>query len=332
MAADTYDPILGLILQGTGNNNNNWGDVFNNSGARPIARAIGGVAVHSDVGGSLDLSGSPPPAGLRADIDMVQLFDGTLTSDLTVTVPNLSKLWWFQNNTSGSFFLYVKTPGGTAIQIPQGCGRMVMGDGNNNLIRSDKDEIGSIRMSCKAAIGAGELAPNGASLLKAAFPDLYAVIGTTWGSADSLHFTLPNFTDTGRFLRSSSGSLSVGTYQANQNAAHTHTGTGTISGTTDNPGNHTHSNYLSDPGHSHGGTIAYAFSGGPGSVGGGGSYGSQISAALDITTNVTGISLTNAAGGAHTHTVSGTCSFTTASSGGTEARPEAAVVLFGIRY
>jgi hypothetical protein len=61
----------------------------------PTDRAIAGVETFSNTGGSLDLSGLPPPAGLRQDVDMIQLFNGALTSDLTVTVPNLSKLWWF---------------------------------------------------------------------------------------------------------------------------------------------------------------------------------------------------------------------------------------------
>jgi len=39
MAADTYDPFLGLILQGTGNNNNTWGVTCNNSMISPVSEA-----------------------------------------------------------------------------------------------------------------------------------------------------------------------------------------------------------------------------------------------------------------------------------------------------
>jgi len=334
MATDTYDPILGLILQATGNNNNTWGATQNASCTTPTARAIAGVATHSNTGGTLDLSGTLPPAGLRQDIDMIQLFNGALTSDLTVIVPSVSKLWWFQNNTSGAFNLFVKTPGGTAppnlVQIPQGLGVLVMGDGAGNLLRADDAEIGAFRLSGKTAIGAGELGCNGASLLRASFPNLFAKIGTTWGSVDSVHFTLPNFTDTARFLRSSSGSLSVGTYQSNQAGPHTHTITGVPavgSLATDSQGAHVHG--VSDPGHVHtfqliGNTGAQPFPAAGSSTGSG-----------NATTNssVTGISINSA--GAHTHNVTGSLtagSLGTANPAGSETRPETAVVLIGIRY
>ncbi|OAE96758.1 hypothetical protein AYJ54_36370 [Bradyrhizobium centrolobii] len=61
MPADTYNSNLGLILQGTGNNNN-WGAVINNS-MIPTDRAIAGVATRGNTGGTLDLS-SPRP-GVR---------------------------------------------------------------------------------------------------------------------------------------------------------------------------------------------------------------------------------------------------------------------------
>ena len=350
MTADTYDPFLGLILQGTGNNNNNWGAIANNSMVSPAARAIAGIVNRSNTGGTLDLSGSPPPAAMRQDIDAIQNFNGALTSDQTVIVPNLSKVWLFANNTTGAFNLFVKTAAGTATQIPQGTTKQVYCDGNNGVFRTDKEEIGSFRISGKASAGPGELACNGASLLKAEFPDLYAAIGTTWGSADSLHFTLPNVTDTGRFLRSSSGSLTVGTYQSNQNAAHTHTVTGAPdAGTlaTASNGAHQHNVFLHDPGHTH--VIPYGMSG-VGSTDtsapqGGPNYlvltvndPSTSSATTGITIgSVNGVANDNltASNGAHTHNITGAPgigTLGTASQGGTEARPEAAVVLVCIRY
>jgi microcystin-dependent protein len=341
MVADTYDPFLGLILQGTGNNNNNWGNTCNVAMVSPAARAIAGVATRSNTGGSLNLSGSPPPAALRQDVDMIQLFNGALISDLTIIVPNLSKLWWFENDTSGSFNVFVQVPSGVSpnglVQIPQGLGVMVMCDGAGNLRRHDRAEVGSFRISGKASAGFGELACNGASLLRAEFPDLYSAIGTNWGSADSLHFTLPNFTDTGRFLRSSSGSLAVGTYQSNQNAAHTHSITGAPSaGTlgTDSQGSHTHSATPNEgSGHSHGGGASNSgFVAATGLTGGSpptyANYGNTGLA-------TTGMSITVASAGAHTHNITGAPglgTLGTASQGGSEARPEAAVVLTCIRY
>jgi len=337
MTADTYDPIMGFIIQGTGNNNNSWGDTFSNAATKPMARAIGGATTHTNTGGTLDLSGSPPPAALRQDIDAIHFFNGTLTSDLTVVVPNLSKKWIIINGTSAAFNLYWKTPTGVATQIPQSTWKFVICDGNDNVVRLDRELIGSFRASGKAAAGAGELACNGASLLRASFPDLFTAIGTTWGAVDGTHFTLPNLTNTGRFLRSSSGSLTVGTYQANQNLAHTHTMTGAPSvGTlgTDSQGAHVHA--ATDSGHGHPGSTVpnQGTNGNNGlttAIGGNNTAGSAVG--LSIATGVANVTIAGA--GAHTHNITGAPgagSLAAASAGGTEARPEAAVVLICIVY
>lgn len=334
MVADTYSARLGMLEMGTGNQNNSWGTSFNGSVTDIIDRAIAGVVTRSNTGGALDLSGSPPPAAARADLDAVQIFNGTLTSDLTVTVPNLSKIWDVCNFTSGAFNLFFKTASGTAVQIPQGARRKLILDGANNIYREDRDEVGKFVTCAYTAAGPGELACNGASLLRASYPDLFAKIGTTWGTVDGTHFTLPNLQDTGRYLRSSTGALTVGTYQSNLVGAHNHTVTGAPSvGTlgTDNPGNHTHANFLSDLGHNHGYTSTQANQSATGS-------GNPMLGQLGSTTggnNQTPMSITNAAAGAHTHTITGAPglgTLATASNVGAETRPESAVALICIKY
>jgi hypothetical protein len=49
MTADSYSSALGLILMGTGNNNN-WGAIFNNSMTGPTDRAIAGVNTITSTG------------------------------------------------------------------------------------------------------------------------------------------------------------------------------------------------------------------------------------------------------------------------------------------
>lgn len=51
---------------------------------------------------------------------------------------------------------------------------------------------GVVDIFAGATIPQGWLECNGASLLRADYPELYTAIGTTYGSADSTHFTLPN--------------------------------------------------------------------------------------------------------------------------------------------
>lgn len=344
MTADTYGSILGLIQQGTGNNNNNWGTVFNASFASIAERAIAGVNAITSTGGTVDYSTTVPPTGARLDVDMIQRATGTLTSDLTVQVPNVSKLWWFENDTSGAFQMFVKVPSGASpnglVHIPQGCGVFVMCDGSGNLRRHDRADVGRAVHHFGASAPAGTILCNGASILRAEFPDLFNVLGTTWGSADSTHFTLPLLTDTNRFLRAAGGSgPAVGTYQSNQNAAHTHTITGAPSaGTlgTDSQGSHTHTATPTDPGHTHTGSGlgVPAFSGQPVTTGSG-NAGQGVNGVTTLSTSTTGISVSIGSAGAHTHNITGAPglgTLGTASQGGTEARPESAAVLICIRY
>jgi microcystin-dependent protein len=336
MAADTYDSVLGLLLMGTGNDNNSWGDNANNSVFKIAARAIAGTNTITRTSGTEDLSTVTPPSGMRLDIDMIQNLTGALVGDVTVQVPAVSKLWLFRNNTTNGFFVYVKTSGGTAVQVPQGTSKWLYCDGTN-VQRYDKEQIGDLVHSACATVQSGTLQCNGASLLRAAYPDLFAKIGTTWGAVDGTHFTLPNFTTNNRFLRAAGGSLAVATTQSNQNAAHTHTisgapAVGTL--TSDNPGNHTHVNTLTDPGHTHAGSFAAGGGLNNNNGGGGGSFGA-FTVYQSVSSNTTGITLTNAAAGGHTHNITGTLTagtLATVSQGGTEARPENAAVLICIRY
>jgi microcystin-dependent protein len=337
MSADTFDPFLGLLLQATGNNNNSWGTDLNASVISYAARAIAGNVTHAVTGGTLDLSGSPPPAGVTQALDHIQIISGTLTSDQTIIMPNLSKTWQIINSTTGAFNLYVKTTSGTATQIPQGTTKQVICDGNNGMIRADKELIGSFRISGKATAGAGELACDGSSKLRTAFPDVFAAIGTTWGSVDGTHFTLPLLTDTNRYLRAAGGAVAVGAYQANQNLAHTHTGA-SFSGTTATQSvDHTHtgsgttSTISVDHTHSYTQPLSAIQQTGGGAFPG--DYGTQSASTGTVSANHTHTySFTSSNQSAsHTHTFSGTTS-TIPSSGGTEARPESAAALICIVY
>jgi len=53
------------------------------------------------------------------------------------------------------------------------------------------DTIGAI-LPFGGALPAGMLACDGASYLRGDYPDLFAVIGTTWGSTDVAHFSVPD--------------------------------------------------------------------------------------------------------------------------------------------
>jgi hypothetical protein len=60
MSADLLSNFIGMTLQATGNNNNDWGTILNGS-LTTIERGLAGNISHAVTGGTLDLSGSPPP-------------------------------------------------------------------------------------------------------------------------------------------------------------------------------------------------------------------------------------------------------------------------------
>lgn len=171
----------------------------------------------------------------------------------------------------------------------------------------------SIFWNSTANIPAGFLKENGAAISRTTYAELFAIIGTTFGAGNgSTTFNLPDSraefirglddgrgVDTGRTLGSS---------QADQNEAHTHSVSGSISGTAASAGSHAHNLRGVN-------TTALA----------------QSDLAGAAASNAAGVAATRAqngsgsglvvADGAHTHGVSGTMSGTAASSGGTEARP-----------
>lgn len=339
MSADLLSSFIGMTLQATGNNNNAWGTILNGSALQTLERAIAGNIVRSVTGGTLDLSANPPPAAVSQVLDFIQIFEGTLTANQIVIIPNISRHWKFVNETTGAFQLLLQTPSGTFVNIPQGCSRGVMCDGAGNLLRDDRDQVGNFEYNGVA--NAGTVIANGASLLRADYPDLYAKYGTTFGSVDGTHFTLPLLTDTGRFLRSSTASVAIGTYQANANASHTHTGSGT---TGSESANHSHSGSgntsTESASHTHQtsttsavvGTVSASVNtpgGSPAPAGvanintfNTGAESASHTHSYSFTTGTESV--------AHTHTFSFTTS--TGSADSTESRPESLTVNIGIRY
>jgi hypothetical protein len=138
MTADTYTSTLGVLLMGTGNDNNSWGGNANSAVFQIFEDAIANVLTSAVTGGTLDLSGTPPPSAASQVRYAALVFTGVLTSSQILKVPNLTKFWWVQNQTSGAYTLTVQTPSGSAsTAIPQNSGwQLVSCDGNNNIVVS----------------------------------------------------------------------------------------------------------------------------------------------------------------------------------------------------
>jgi microcystin-dependent protein len=135
MTADTFSNTLGYSVMGTGNDNNTWGNIANANVFQIFEDAIANVLTSSVSGGTLDFSASPPPAAASQVRYGALVFTGALGSNQIIQVPNLTKFWWVNNQTSGAHTLTIKTPSGSAsTAIPQNSGwQLVQCDGANTI-------------------------------------------------------------------------------------------------------------------------------------------------------------------------------------------------------
>ena len=126
--ASTYTTRLRLEKQGDGENPNSWGLRLNQNVIDLVDQAVGGYAVVSvssvevtltEVDGATDQS-------RNASLE----FAGTLTADVTVLVPEVEKLYFIRENTTGSFGVKLKTNTGSAISLQQSTNILVACDGS----------------------------------------------------------------------------------------------------------------------------------------------------------------------------------------------------------
>ncbi len=160
----------------------------------------------------------------------------------------------------------------------------------------------------------------------ATFPVVGALLGATYGGNGVTTFGVPNCKTTGRFLRSRTGSVAVGTSQSNVIKNHVHPLSGGVAtGSAASGGAHTHTVTVTDPGHTH--TFTAMQAGGVGAAGGSSGANSTSST---TNSNTTGITASADSGGAHTHGLSGSTDNNT-SGDATETRPEAFVVVMCLK-
>jgi microcystin-dependent protein len=165
MVADSYSSYLGYVDQGTGNNNNNWGDIADANFAL-FEKGIAGKSARTVTGGTLNLRSTAPPSGEHMLPEMMVIFSGTLTSDQIVEVPNISKVWLVYNGTSGSYTLKFKTPSGSAsTAIPQGGWQWVACNGSDvcALVGLSSDDTGA-NLKVLPTVNSAAIVPVGGSM------------------------------------------------------------------------------------------------------------------------------------------------------------------------
>lgn len=238
--ASTFDSLLRLELQATGENASTWGDKTNNN-IELVADAIAG-AVSISVAGSGDYTLTTANASTDQARKAFITLTGTLTGNRNIIVPSSSKIYFVRNNTSGAFTVTLKTASGTGALVPQGYVLAVACDGTDCF---DASEVARVAKAGDTMTGPLVLPGNPTLALQAApkqyvdaiFPSggiimwsgSIASIPATWALCDGTNGT-PDLRD--RFVVGAGSSYAVGatggattdSITTSSNGAHTHTG------------------------------------------------------------------------------------------------------------
>jgi len=123
----TYTTRLRLEKQATGANSNTWGSRLNSNVFSLVDNAVAGYTTIALTDATVTLSVSDGSAD-QARSSMLEL-TGTLTSNVGVVIPSVSKQYMVRNATSGSFTVTIKANGGTGSAVTQGTTGIVYCDG-----------------------------------------------------------------------------------------------------------------------------------------------------------------------------------------------------------
>jgi predicted ATP-grasp superfamily ATP-dependent carboligase len=126
--ADSYTSKFRWRLMEDGSHINTWGAETNETYAL-IEDAISGAATITSTGGSYSLTANNDAAD-EARMAIL-IFDATLASNLTVTIPSTSKQYIVKNDTTGSYTLTIKTASGSGVLVAQGAITNIVCDGTD---------------------------------------------------------------------------------------------------------------------------------------------------------------------------------------------------------
>lgn len=175
------------------------------------------------------------------------LFNGSLSSDVTISIPSGVGGFWIVTNsttdlsTSAIKYLTINTTasGSLGVTPPRNSSVMIYSDGTNVGYTEGTAPVPSSTTASGSSLVipgtiihyAGPTAPtgylvcDGSAVSRSSYSSLFAAIGTLWGSGNgTTTFNIPNLVN--MFLRGRASSGTVGTYQADTFASHTHTDAG----------------------------------------------------------------------------------------------------------
>jgi len=127
--ASTYTTRLRFEKQGDGENPNSWGDILNQNVIDLIDEAVAGYVVVSVSGSPISLSENNGAVDQSRNASLE--FAGTLTADVTITIPSHEKTYFLRNVATGSFAVKMKTASGSVYSVPSSQNVFVACNGTN---------------------------------------------------------------------------------------------------------------------------------------------------------------------------------------------------------
>lgn len=229
--ASTYDSLLRLELQATGENINTWGEKTNNN-LELLANSIAGAASISIAGSgdyTLTTSNGAADQARQAFITLT----GLLTGNRTVIVPSSSKVYFIRNNTTGAYTVTLKTSAGTGALVPQGYVLAIACDGTDCF---DASEVARVAKAGDTMTGPLVLPGNPTLALQAApkqYVDAVIPSGTAMLFVQTAAPTgwTKSVTHNNKALRVVSGTAGSGGTVAFTTAFASKTPSGTVAGT-----------------------------------------------------------------------------------------------------
>lgn len=114
----SYSDLLRLAKQAVGENNNTWGDIFNENTLELIEEAIAGVSTIAVTAGNVTLTTANGVADQSRAA--VLRFTGTPGATRTVTIPSVNKVYIAHNDTSDGSSVTITAGSGDPLTLPNG--------------------------------------------------------------------------------------------------------------------------------------------------------------------------------------------------------------------
>lgn len=198
--------------------------------------------IDSSLGSTATISNTTATTLTSAQYQCMRLLlNGSLSADLSISVPSgVGGFWIVTNSTtdaSAAIPTYVtikSTAGGSVgVVVPRNVNTIVFSNGSEVFFaQQNTTPSGVIIQFAGTSAPTGYLTCDGSAVNRTTYPNLFAAIGTTWGSGNgTTTFNVPDLR--GYFLRGSGTSArdpdsprAVGSAQAEAFASHTHTDSG----------------------------------------------------------------------------------------------------------